>query len=373
MYKFTGLLKIVFMGEGKRLPLIDYPISQQNELHETIIHIRPLNTLIVQKFPFLKKLKFLLAASIISFFPVIVYLLLTVDMQSLWKKNDLLIAVFLFSFSILGFACVKIGYDELLENLPSFVRMCREPNECIKIMRFVKTAFSTKNQIIFALFFCLFGVVIFSLVGITPTSLKTTVILICWLWCYGVLIGNGLYWAILSPQYVYLMVRINNPLYDTLSPCETPGIRSLSSILGTYALMNTIVVYIVFLSFAEISFPTVSNLGIKLAYFHLIVGGVIVFYSFVYPQVIIVKFIRHLKSTSENNLLEQQEKTLMTENYSFNHLEKILKMLDRLRKSKISPIATRVILKYAISVIIASMAITGRWQPLSKIIEAIGK
>lgn len=335
-----------------------YSFVEQEQLSRTINTVLPLTTYIVTRFPVLKKLRFGIACTLLSIAPAVLYLVYNILRYRVWSNDDTIYTLFMVVLSLLGFLCVNINYERLRDNRANIVYMVATPQECLRLEHFFRLAFDIGNQLISALIFSGLSVAIALLLGLGFMSIKSVILILWWACTFGVLIGNGLYWAIFSPQLA-LIVSVSRELsYDRISPGETPGIRSISSMLGTHAIMEVLVVTTIFLAFSLIPFPgEEKSISHFLAFLHLAGGALMIIYASVYPQMILIRLVHRLKEAVEHDLLESQEEILTSGSGSPHHLQAIHTILSRLRKSKSSPIAVGVVIKYISSVAIPVIAI----------------
>lgn len=188
--------------------------------------------------------------------------------------------------------------------------------------------------------------------GVTPDSLSGFATYLCWIWSVGLAIGNGAYWAVLTPHVAYFTTNSEKLAVDRYQPAETPGFRALSTMLASYALMSSVTFVCVISAFLLMTFEGHEVLQIRIAACVATIGLVVVFIAFVYPQGLLVKAARRVRLATERALVQRQANIGMTEDGRGEELLTLQKVLDRVRESRASPIGARVLMKYVGSVLI---------------------
>jgi len=354
---FLGLIAevapyVLFRNDSSP-PCEHYGSAEQEEHAHTILTARALNRFVVLCCYPVRKLRPCLAYLVVALIPIVVYLPSCASGTEGLTTEALWQASFLFLISYAALLCVNTGYEELRDNTPSLVRLISSASACQKMVRVLRLCFSARCQGVFTFIGCVYVAGLLLTLGVRPVSLESCALMLCWMWVFGFLYGNGFYWALMTPQYVYLMASSPDITYDPFSPADTPGIRAMSAMLGTYALMNTIVLVTTYVLFKRLHFPGGMFSSTSIAKFHLYVGTIVVGYSFVYPQVVLVRLVRNLRAHAENTLLEAQAALMRTGDYTSERLAAIHSLLDRLRASKASPVAARIVGKYVASASIA--------------------
>lgn len=208
----------------------------------------------------------------------------------------------------------------------------------------------------------------YSTIG-TNGSTPSAILFVWWVVTFGVIVGNGVYWAILTPQYVHVIVSSENLHCDPFAPAETPGIRALSVMLGTYAFMNAVTVSAMYLGLSTVPFPVTTERIRLLATGHLVFGATMVVYSFVFPQAILARLVSRLKGELQDHLVEQQASLTRGQvQCASDELAAIQRQLDRVRSSRTSPLAMRAVVSYASSMVVgtAACSASGRTGSLSR-------
>ncbi|CAN2039274.1 membrane hypothetical protein [Candidatus Magnetomoraceae bacterium gMMP-15] len=329
--------------EQKKLSIL----LDESKFNESKLY--PLNYWILHKSP----LSYDLSAMIISLIPMILYFTLWKPQPinvifdfTQWKSetSNIIFVILLTLITFLGFAFVIYGYKILKENRNTIFRLLKI-KECKAMQERMKLIFDPINQLIFCLLFYLLFLVVISF----DCSIQIVLIdRFLFIWCeftFGILIGNGVYWALATPKFIYIICASEKLQYDLLSPAETPGIKTLSSMLGTYALMNTIVISLIALAFLPGS-------GTVLISIYAIGVTACLLYSFFYPQILLTRLVKNLKNETEYELILYQNNLLHKNTILYKEdISQIFKLLDRVRSSKDSPLVMSVIFKYISAVI----------------------
>ena len=372
MKRFFQLIHFLSKRRTTPLPPGAFQHHSQISLFNTMISSYPLNTYIINKIPFIGKLRFAIASVIASLFPVLLIMFLALIVEIEITRSDLSYMFFLFSFSMLGFICVNIGHERLLENSENIVNIMGNPENCDVLSEVFVVGFNLANQLLFGAIFIVISIFFLHGTNGAFATLKSAYFTLWWMWSFGILIGNGLYWAVISPYLIYIVTTMDNLIYDKLAPVETPGIRNMSSMLANYSIMNGITLTVVILCFMKSDFPSSDMVQARAIIYLFILGGLGMIYSAFYPQLLLARLVSKLKVLVEKNLVSEQNKLLQQGATSHDALLYTLKLLDRLRSSKNTPLAGHVILKYIASLVVPLAAFFIKKGDISIVLQKLG-
>lgn len=331
-----------------------FPLPQQDEMARTIAEVRPLNSRILFFFRRHRKPRFALALLLWGLLVPGVYVGLRFLLSSPLSPNERLELAYLVGLMLLGFSCVHVGLEWFREDASSLTRLQGDPRECDAARSLIQAAFRLAPQLLFTTFSITWVAVLAMAYGAGWQAPEAMLRLALWLFVIGVLIGNGVYWALVTPEYVRFVCGCQGLVYDPLRPAETPGLRDLSSLLGTYAIMNAVVYTTGLLHLANASGAGDRRDLILIA--HALMGGAVVLYSFVFPQFRLLRLIGRLNCEAEIHLIAEQRRFFADGHLDDPRLAAVTNLLEAIRSSPAAPRAALLIWKYATTAAIPIVA-----------------
>lgn len=327
----------------------DYRLREQRELSTEIASVRALNSRLLFWGPLRRARLSVAIAAWVAAWVLVVGLAAAigrVPFQSISKES-----LFLATFTILGLACVHVAYEQFDYHRWSIARMIGSPADCHRIREVVRTIFAPWPQLWFSLVGLSWAA---ALAFLLLSRQQLAVAVPLWTWwmvAIGIFVGNGIYWAIVTPLFVRRVTRAASMVLDPLAPASTPGLRALSSMLGTYAIMNALGFTSMLIGFRAIAAPGNPWLA-PILWFHLALGGAVVLYSLVFPQLTLAGVVSRHKAVLEVALITRMRACLREGTMDNRTLDEVRKMLDTVRSSPSTPIAAEVIWKYLTSALI---------------------
>jgi len=259
--------------------------------------------------------------------------------------------VFLIMCTLLGFSCVHVAWERWQFHRLPIVRLLEHADDCDSVQAFIRYVFDWRPQLKFAVVSLAWSIALAACFLAWSLSVASVCLALWWVFSIGILIGNGVYWALVTPEFLRRIVASGAIALDPIAPAHTPGLRSLSSLLGTCAVMNAIVFTTMILGFEALTAvdPVVKSAVIAA---HILVGGAVVVYSFVLPQLTLARAVWRQKARTQLALISELRSQSLASDQGSDRVDRVTEVLRKVRESPSTPIAAAVIWEYVTTAVL---------------------
>lgn len=195
-----------------------------------------------------------------------------------------------------------------------------------KICDWIRKTVSIKYQVLFSVLFCCFIISTLIIIELTIRLPFTfDLFLICTVLVVAFGMGQGGYWAILSPFVIVSFKKANISDINgyPINPSKTLHFELLSKLLSTFAIWDAIMVSLCLVGVFLLE-PNLNSGGLYYILAIILLGYLITFWTFVFPQINLSAIVSRIKQNTLSEIQKEINRLYsMLQNSEYNDLDKI--------------------------------------------------